>query len=111
MCGYNTVMAAAAAIMASIALPPSRNTFRPISAACAWGALKAMESSVIPSLRSDQARRSFLHTNRLPIAAGLCHRHGDPAGKYRRSEEHTSELQSRENLVCRLLLEKKNEAI
>src|SRR5690606_41562439 len=26
----------------------------------------------------------------------------------RRSEEHTSELQSRENLVCRLLLEKKN---
>ena len=24
-----------------------------------------------------------------------------------RSEEHTSELQSRENLVCRLLLEKK----
>src|SRR5690606_39760712 len=36
-----------------------------------------------------------------------------PAGRYAvathvRSEEHTSELQSRENLVCRLLLEKKN---
>src|SRR5690606_40886882 len=28
-----------------------------------------------------------------------------------RSEEHTSELQSREKLVCRLLLEKKNERI
>src|SRR5690606_22029087 len=28
-----------------------------------------------------------------------------------RSEEHTSELQSRENLVCRLLLEKKNNTI
>src|SRR5690606_41291171 len=28
-----------------------------------------------------------------------------------RSEEHTSELQSRENLVCRLLLEKKNDAV
>src|SRR5690606_41699347 len=27
-----------------------------------------------------------------------------------RSEEHTSELQSRENLVCRLLLEKKKNA-
>src|SRR5690606_528858 len=27
------------------------------------------------------------------------------------SEEHTSELQSRENLVCRLLLEKKNDYI
>src|SRR5690606_40506941 len=30
--------------------------------------------------------------------------HGEQAN---RSEEHTSELQSRENLVCRLLLEKK----
>src|SRR5690606_40441321 len=28
-----------------------------------------------------------------------------------RSEEHTSELQSRENLVCRLLLEKKKERV
>ena len=28
----------------------------------------------------------------------------------RRSEEHTSELQSRRNLVCRLLLEKKNKS-
>src|SRR5690606_42038483 len=30
-----------------------------------------------------------------------------PLAKLLRSEEHTSELQSRENLVCRLLLEKK----
>src|SRR3712207_8438486 len=30
-------------------------------------------------------------------------------GADRRSEEHTSELQSRQYLVCRLLLEKKNE--
>src|SRR5690606_42094340 len=29
-------------------------------------------------------------------------------GEACRSEEHTSELQSRENLVCRLLLEKQN---
>src|SRR5690606_40966819 len=28
-----------------------------------------------------------------------------------RSEEHTSELQSRENLVCRLLLEKKTHTV
>src|SRR3712207_7082945 len=33
--------------------------------------------------------------------------HGRWAGR-RRSEEHTSELQSRQYLVCRLLLEKKN---
>src|SRR5690625_6456825 len=31
-------------------------------------------------------------------------------GKQGRSEEHTSELQSRGQLVCRLLLEKKNHA-
>src|SRR5690606_41047061 len=31
-----------------------------------------------------------------------------PLAHVDRSEEHTSELQSRENLVCRLLLEKKN---
>src|SRR5437660_10900653 len=30
-------------------------------------------------------------------------------GRFLRSEEHTSELQSRGHLVCRLLLEKKNE--
>src|SRR2546430_3632749 len=32
-------------------------------------------------------------------------------GSQRRSEEHTSELQSQSNLVCRLLLEKKQLAI
>src|SRR5688572_31896297 len=31
----------------------------------------------------------------------------DPLTHWRRSEEHTSELQSQSNLVCRLLLEKK----
>src|SRR5690606_42023009 len=40
----------------------------------------------------------------LPLAKKI-----NPNTDYRgpRSEEHTSELQSRENLVCRLLLEKK----
>src|SRR5690606_41308941 len=33
-------------------------------------------------------------------------RSGPPVRGWPRSEEHTSELQSRENLVCRLLLEK-----
>src|SRR5690606_41528282 len=45
----------------------------------------------------------------------LRHRAAEPRGPVQRrvrrqpgrSEEHTSELQSRENLVCRLLLEKK----
>src|SRR5690606_41506493 len=37
-------------------------------------------------------------------------RSAPPAPPATRSEEHTSELQSRENLVCRLLLEKKKPA-
>src|SRR5258707_7192309 len=36
-------------------------------------------------------------------------RQDDERSKNRRSEEHTSELQSRQYLVCRLLLEKKKE--
>src|SRR5690349_24208186 len=35
----------------------------------------------------------------------------DEFGADRRSEEHTSELQSRRDLVCRLLLEKKKKQI
>src|SRR5258706_8547504 len=35
-------------------------------------------------------------------------RRGSPEAAGKRSEEHTSELQSLTNLVCRLLLEKKN---
>src|SRR5690606_40424128 len=42
---------------------------------------------------------------RRHLWSGRCCRASSPAA--RRSEEHTSELQSRENLVCRLLLEKK----
>src|SRR5438105_12177994 len=40
--------------------------------------------------------------------AGHGARRGHSGGEEVRSEEHTSELQSRVELVCRLLLEKKN---
>src|SRR5690349_22984783 len=44
----------------------------------------------------------------LRLQPGLEHRGGAPDRQRRgRSEEHTSELQSRRDLVCRLLLEKK----
>src|SRR5690606_10858438 len=43
----------------------------------------------------------------LLIAACLSSSEIEAYADYARSEEHTSELQSRENLVCRLLLEKK----
>src|SRR2546430_4169161 len=43
------------------------------------------------------------------VARRAWHRDGQACGTKpaRRSEEHTSELQSQSNLVCRLLLEKK----
>src|SRR5476651_2881292 len=43
----------------------------------------------------------------LPPAVRLPVDHPDLRGRRVRSEEHTSELQSRQYLVCRLLLEKK----
>src|SRR6266511_5541825 len=44
---------------------------------------------------------------RSPCRAPLPRSTPGPSCRTWRSEEHTSELQSRENLVCRLLLEKK----
>src|SRR5688572_32112062 len=47
-----------------------------------------------------------LSPDRLKIALKALERLAPP-----RSEEHTSELQSQSNLVCRLLLEKKNRKV
>src|SRR5438094_1903877 len=46
---------------------------------------------------------------RMPdVAAKICRARHDGERDDQRSEEHTSELQSPYDLVCRLLLEKKN---
>src|SRR5690606_41438156 len=54
-------------------------------------------------LRAVASDEEGWKTFEVPVTAG------EHDVEVRRSEEHTSELQSRENLVCRLLLEKKNE--
>src|SRR2546425_3854222 len=54
-------------------------------------------------VRRDPAR------NRSERGRSAAHQRRDPAVRAPRSEEHTSELQSLAYLVCRLLLEKKNE--
>src|SRR5690606_41060328 len=54
-------------------------------------------------LRPPPMRHPCGRTRDLALA-----RRSGRSDPHRRSEEHTSELQSRENLVCRLLLEKKN---
>src|SRR3712207_7427866 len=46
-----------------------------------------------------------------PLVQTPQHRQAKLGVKARRSEEHTSELQSRQYLVCRLLLEKKKNMI
>src|SRR6266853_5321734 len=53
----------------------------------------------------------FPYTTLFRSSMSACRRsprcRSSPPTRYPRSEEHTSELQSQSNLVCRLLLEKK----
>src|SRR5438445_9390700 len=58
------------------------------------------------SLRSPATPEHRALRNALHDSCKLC---ATRAGEVHRSEEHTSELQSRQYLVCRLLLEKKKE--
>src|SRR2546430_8621347 len=64
---------------------------------------------------------TLFRSRKLPIIHGACNMRRIPlmlaatllagcGGVTSRSEEHTSELQSQSNLVCRLLLEKKNKS-
>src|SRR2546430_9526875 len=72
---------------ALVARQPRASAFSSLSsraAASPWG---------VPRYRSANRASSTVSRSRRPVR--------------RRSEEHTSELQSQSNLVCRLLLEKK----
>src|SRR5690606_41761489 len=67
----------------------------------------------VPAQRRNHRKSRFGTLRRTEVFASISClppvSHRDPMRLPRliRSEEHTSELQSRENLVCRLLLEKK----
>src|SRR5436309_4974630 len=69
-------------------------------------------STLFPYTTLFRSRPNFISTGGWDgmhlIYEALKKTNGDTDGEKLRSEEHTSELQSRENLVCRLLLEKKN---
>src|SRR5207253_4721611 len=60
-----------------------------------------------PESNLAEERKAFLPAQRREIASVDLRPRNLAIGKAR-SEEHTSELQSRGHLVCRLLLEKKN---
>src|SRR3712207_7514270 len=83
---------------------PPRSTLFPYTtlfrSTHSWGVFRAdpgEANDVVAELPGDG---SFTVRDRVPVRAGRGCR---PV----RSEEHTSELQSRQYLVCRLLLEKK----
>src|SRR5205085_10612866 len=86
--------------------PLSLHDALPISFSClnkarfgiAWGAMGAAEFCF-------HASRDYVAERILFGRPGCARRHS--RGWRGRSEEHTSELQSQSNLVCRLLLEKK----
>src|SRR3712207_7748142 len=67
----------------------------------------------VPHHRPRPVARRRGYAEAAPTFRGLCATGGrarvlvPTADIHRRSEEHTSELQSRQYLVCRLLLEKK----
>src|SRR2546430_8864772 len=77
------------------ALPISRTKYSPYSPTMAAGIGRCGSLS--------RCRRAAARSSRWPAMSAdrPCSRTGT------RSEEHTSELQSQSNLVCRLLLEKK----
>src|SRR5690606_40657307 len=74
----------------------------PISASRQWGNIKRARECALFDINAVNA------VTVATIAMLGRINDGSPIHKRLRSEEHTSELQSRENLVCRLLLEKKN---
>src|SRR5260370_5974561 len=65
---------------------------------------RTTDSRVLHTRPSARAHSSLTTVGQTPPSTGSERRVGTRA---RRSEEHTSELQSHLNLVCRLLLEKK----
>src|SRR2546427_9533992 len=74
-------------------------------AACGWSASPINLQLLATGLGEQQRGK-----DKNQIRAGGEYRDGVSQG-HGRSEEHTSELQSQSNLVCRLLLEKKKKKI
>src|SRR3712207_7292270 len=80
------------------------------------GAVVGVDGPIVCQRRSVQIHDQQATRRHHPSPTGLADRMSAPIGlvyrdavttQAQRSEEHTSELQSRQYLVCRLLLEKK----
>src|SRR3712207_8074942 len=87
---------------------PPRSTLFPYTTLFRSNALEGMsraEAARLAGMERQALRDAVVRYNAEGLA-GLYDR-PKPGRPPRRSEEHTSELQSRQYLVCRLLLEKK----
>src|SRR5215204_7495921 len=86
------ISAQAASVKSAIIAPVSRRTDQ-------WGSAHVFEPT---RCRPVPQPAHYVHPGRSRMAGALA---------VSRSEEHTSELQSHSDLVCRLLLEKKKQKI
>src|SRR3712207_8579475 len=80
----------------ALPISPIPRICRIVSGRYVRGSANARSMSRMKNPRCPMARKTLTHSRVLPRKKRMP-----------RSEEHTSELQSRQYLVCRLLLEKK----
>src|SRR3712207_8874034 len=94
---------------------PPRSTLFPYTTLCRSAALESTECQVVAAQRRvGREVESITPGAACRPVARVTHRpaHVDRVAHHAaRSEEHTSELQSRQYLVCRLLLEKKKKKL
>src|SRR5205807_5772690 len=99
------------------ASPPQRSTLSLHDALPIWTIDRTANhaTTIGGSLQTASSQSHFGHGNNFLVGASIDHSSGNFNAHSTlgfinpRSEEHTSELQSPCNLVCRLLLEKKNQ--
>src|SRR5688572_32723187 len=88
---------------ASVPVPPT-----PVSPPASVGPVTAnkLEAEPPPASRNSTSNKMSLNAPAPLFSSNSVPRNAERV-RVMRSEEHTSELQSQSNLVCRLLLEKK----
>src|SRR5690349_22722648 len=88
--------------------PLSLHDALPISPAGSSSAIASISSATPAPVSAEPKKTGCSSPARARSARSSSAGPNDANEAVRRSEEHTSELQSRRDIVCRLLLEKKN---
>src|SRR5438093_6611329 len=89
---------------------PPRSTLFPYTTLFRSGLKTTVISPAAPDTLLVMATSGNTPVAKVPVTIAVGVEPAGPAGGSKRSEEHTSELQSLTNLVCRLLLEKKKKS-